>query len=121
VAEVLAKVARFEANQQAVMQHWRRRLEEWQSSGKRVLAWGAGARAIVFLSAFAVTDGIPHVVDINPKRQGKYLPVTGQRVVPPEFVRDYRPDLVLITNSSFSDEIKRQARELGTTAAFEEL
>ena len=91
------------------------------AAGKRVIAWGAGARAIAFLSAFGVTDAIPYVVDTNPNRQGKYLPVTGQRVIPPAFVVEHAPDVVLITKPSFTEEIKAQARALRASPEFESL
>ncbi len=50
--------------------------------------------------------------------QGKYLPVTAQRVVPPAFVSEFAPDVVLITNPSFTEEIKAQARALGVDPEF---
>jgi SAM-dependent methyltransferase len=121
VADVLAKVATFERKQRETMRIWGEKLQAYRQAGKRVLGWGAGARAIAFLSAFGVTDAIPYVVDTNPNRQGKFLPVTGQRVVPPAFVVEHAPDVVLITNPSFTEEIKAQARALGANPEFESL
>jgi len=121
VAAVLDKVTTFERKHRETMQLWGQKLEAYRQQGKRVLGWGAGARAIAFLSAFGVTDAIANVVDTNPNRQSKYLPVTGQKVVPPEFVVDYSPDVVLITNPSFTEEIKAQARALGANPVFEAL
>jgi hypothetical protein len=51
---------------------------------------------------------IEHVVDINPYRVGKYLPGTGQRIVAPAFLRDYRPDNVVIMNPVYRDEVGRE-------------
>lgn len=121
VAEVLSKVATFERKQRETMKLWGGKLAAYRSAGKRVIGWGAGARAIAFLSAFGVTDAIPYVIDTNPNRQGKYLPVTGQRVMPPAFVAEHAPDVVLITNPSFTEEIKAQARALGVSPEFESL
>ena len=121
LAAVLDKVTTFERKQRETMQLWAAKLASYREQGKRVMGWGAGARAIAFLSAFGITDAIPFVVDTNPNRQGKFLPVTGQRVVPPAFVVEHAPDVVLITNPSFTEEIKAQARALGVSPEFETL
>jgi SAM-dependent methyltransferase len=121
VTAVLENVAVFERKHRETMARWTEKLAAYRSAGKRVLGWGAGARAIAFLSAFGITEAIPYVVDTNPNRQGKYLPVTGQKVVPPAFAAEYSPDIVLITNPSFTEEIKAQARALGVSAEFETL
>ena len=44
-----------------------------------------------------VTDGaeIEFVVDLTPRKQGMYVPGTGQLVVSPEQIREFRPDVVL--------------------------
>jgi SAM-dependent methyltransferase len=121
VAAVLADVTTFERKHRETMLLWKARLDAYAQAGKRVLGWGAGARAIAFLSAFGITEQIPYCVDTNPNRQGKFLPVTGQKVVPPAFVVEYAPDVVLITNPSFTEEIKAQARALGANPEFETL
>jgi len=55
-----------------------------------------------------VHDEVEHAVDINPYRVGKYLPGTGQRIVAPAFLRDYRPDNVVIVNPIYRDEVERE-------------
>jgi SAM-dependent methyltransferase len=118
VDAVAEDVARFTRAADETLARWRSRMEELRRSGRRVAAWGAGGRAITFLSQLRVGDEIPFVADINPNRQGRYLPGTGQRVVPPEFLREYRPDVVIVTNPTFDAEIREQARSLGVTSQF---
>jgi hypothetical protein len=36
-------------------------------------------------------SGIEYVVDINPRKAGRSVPGTAQKIVPPEYLRDYRP------------------------------
>jgi hypothetical protein len=60
-------------------------------------------------------DDIEYVVDINPRKQGMYLAGTGQQIVAPEFLRSYSPDLVIIMNSIYRDEISAQLREMGSS------
>jgi hypothetical protein len=97
---------------------WKRRIEEIMQSGRKVVAWGAGARAVSFLNALKIREEVPLVADINPKRQGKYMPGTGQRVVSPEFLVGYQPEVIIVTNPTFEVEIKLQAKDLGLSCDF---
>src|SRR5262249_4339771 len=100
------QTSRFADEYHSMVERWRRRMHELHSSGKRVAAWGAGGSAISFLSALRIHDQVPFVVDINPERQGQYLPVTGQVVVGPQRVAEYRPDALIITNPTYETEIR---------------
>jgi hypothetical protein len=108
----------FAVNSQRLVDSWRDRLNDVRKSGLRVVAWGAGARAITFLNTYDTRELIPFVVDINPRRQGLYLPGSGQRVVPPEFLREFNPDVVIISNPTYEQEIKGQASVLGVNPQF---
>ncbi len=97
---------------------WQEKLGQIQASGRRLAAWGAGARAIGFLNALQVYDQIQYVADINPRRRGKFLPGTGQEVVTPEFLVAHAPEVIIITNPTYETEIKKQAGALGLQAEF---
>src|SRR5262249_25764842 len=71
---------------------WLGRLRDWSAADQRTVLWGSGSKAVAFLTTLGVHDEIQHVADINPYRVGKVLPVTGQKIVPPAFLREYRPD-----------------------------
>ena len=58
------------------------------------------------------TSSLDYVVDVNPHKCGLYIPGTGQEVVSPEFLRQYRPDALLLTNPNYRDEISRQVAAL---------
>ena len=88
------------------------------SDGTKAIPWGAGEHGIGFLSIMNIQEQMPHIVDINPTRVGKYVPGTGQEVVAPEFLIDYNPDVVIITNSTYTQEIKDHVKELGVTCDF---
>ena len=104
----------FRGEHARITGHWRDTLARLLKQGKRVALWGAGARAISFCALFDVTDEqVPYVVDINPKRQGCYLPRTLQRVVAPEHLLIDRPDVVIITNSGYEAEIRGQIAGMG--------
>jgi hypothetical protein len=38
---------------------------------------------------------------------------TGQEIISPDFLKDYRPDLVIIMNSVYKQEIERDLAEMG--------
>jgi len=91
---------------------WQATIDDETAGDARVVVWGSGGRGISFLCAVPATRNVRYVVDINPDRQGGYVPVSGQRVVAPNFLREYRPDLVVITNPTYEEEIREQLAQL---------
>ena len=77
------------------------------------MLWGAGAKGAIFLNTFRESAGLDYIVDINPNKWGSYIPGTGQEVVSPEFLKEYRPDVLLIVNSNYRDEISHQVSAVG--------
>ena len=67
----------------------------------------------MFLNAFGKVDSLEYVVDVNPHKCGSYIPGTGQQVVSPEFLKQYRPDVLLLANPNYRDEISREVAALG--------
>jgi SAM-dependent methyltransferase len=92
---------------------WEQKLAAIHNSGQRAIAWGAGGRGINFLNLVRASQFVPYIVDINPSRCGGFIPGTGQEVVAPEFLREYRPDLLLLTNPTYEKEVRRHVEELG--------
>ena len=118
VALFAQSIKSFAANHERKIQRWSSRLQALVQSGRRIIAWGSGAGGIYFFSRLGIGDEIPYVVDINPRRNGRFLPVTGQKVVAADFLYEYRPDVVIITNETFEDEIKQQVAAMGLTCSF---
>jgi SAM-dependent methyltransferase len=87
---------------------WLGRLRSWAAAGQRTVLWGSGSKAVAFLTTLGIHDEVEYVVDINPYRVGKFLPSTGQRIVAPAFLREYRPDNVVIMNPVYRGEIGRE-------------
>ncbi len=92
---------------------WKQALGLFASQGKRVTLWGAGAKGATFLNTLPSTNSLEYVVDLNPHKWGLHIPGTGQKVVSPEFLKDYRPDVLLIVNPNYRDEISHQVSALG--------
>jgi SAM-dependent methyltransferase len=112
----LASIRTFAQRHEDEKTGWRRRIAEIVADGGRPVLWGAGSRGVQFLT-LADPDGIlSAVVDVNPRKWGRYLPVTGHLVQPYEKLADIRPTVVVITNPSYRTEIAAQLQRLGVDA-----
>jgi SAM-dependent methyltransferase len=115
---VRADVLDFASGVRAKIDTWDQRLHAISAAGKSAVVWGAGGRGINFLNLVEASGFIRHIVDINPDRRGGYVPGSGQLVVAPEFLQDYRPDLVLLTNPTYEQEVRQQVASLGVSCEF---
>jgi hypothetical protein len=117
-AQLPPVLSAFRARHKQQVSHWNERLRELSAAGQRVVLWGSGGKGVTFLNTLDSRPLIRYVVDVNPNRQGKFVPVAGQAIVPPRFLLDYRPDTVIISNPLYEGEIRRQAGELGLVCEF---
>jgi len=117
----LESLQSFRAEWTRTVDQWQVKLAAWRRSGQRVVAWGAGARAVTFAGSFDCRGVIDTVVDINPIRWGKYLPVSAIRVAAPHFIQTFKPDVILITNPTYKSEIQAHVARLGVRCAFDQL
>ena len=82
-------------------------------SGQHAVVWGAGAKGTIFINTLREHHQIQYVVDINPHKQGSYISGTGQKIVAPEALREYRPDFIILMNPIYRDEVERIVAALG--------
>lgn len=111
-AMLASYVEAFPAKYTAKCNQWRQTVEQAASQGQKVVLWGSGSKGVSFLTTTGVGNLIEYVVDINPYRQGYYMPAGGQQIVAPTFLREYRPDLVIIMNAVYRDEITRDLNSM---------
>lgn len=114
-AEMAAAVQQFAQNYRQKVNEWGARLSRFAEGGRRVVTWGAGSKGNTFLNVLKA-EQIAYIVDINPRKQGKFVVGLGQEIVPPEFLRQYRPEVVIIMNPNYREEIAGQLAELGVQA-----
>lgn len=105
--ELKQSVATFPRRIEKKLGDWRERLAAYSAAGNKVVLWGSGSKGVSFLTTLNVGDMIQYVVDINPYRQGYYMSGTGQQIVAPEFLKEYEPDVVIVMNAIYRDEIGR--------------
>ncbi len=84
---------------------WRDILLDYKKGNKKVVIWGGGSKSVGFLTQFYDMKVIEHVVDINPHMTGNYIPGIGIQYKNPEFLREYKPDAVIIMNGVYKNEI----------------
>ncbi|MFC7550381.1 methyltransferase domain-containing protein [Plantactinospora sp. GCM10030261] len=68
-----------------------------------------------------VTPRVDHarlsgVIDLNPNKWGRYLPVTGHRISAPDEIVAMKCRCVIITNPAYRDEIGERLRRMGVDA-----
>lgn len=98
---------------------WRSRIEEVALDGGSVGVWGGGSKAAAFLAAVPAEDVT--VVDINPHKQGKWLPGSGALVEDPSVLAERTPQLVIPMNPIYVDEIRHDLHEMGLDPEIEAL
>src|SRR6185437_1156741 len=95
---------------------WTADLRGAKAAGRRTVLWGSGSKAVAFLTTLGLRNEIEFVVDINPYRHDKFIPGTGQLIVSPAFLKEYRPDRVIAMNPIYRDEIARDLASLNCPA-----
>jgi hypothetical protein len=92
---------------------WTADLAAARRRGARVVIWGAGSKGVAYLTALGLTDEIECAVDINPHKAGKFMAGTGHRIVLPEALVEIRPDVVVVMNPIYCEEIAATLDGLG--------
>ena len=110
--ELTALVESFTQRSKKKIDDWSEHLKEFSDQGKKVMLWGSGSKGVSFLTTLNNADNIEYVVDINPYRQGYYMSGTGQKIVSPEFLKEYQPDVVVIMNAIYTEEITKDLNSL---------
>jgi SAM-dependent methyltransferase len=115
--EVAILVHSFGARSQSRVRFWQERLSRAAGSGSKQVLWGAGSKGVMFLNVLGIDDqAVAHVVDINDKKHGRFIPGTGQMVISPEQVKAYEPHEIILMNPVYRDEVARMLSVLGVTS-----
>ena len=117
VEEFHEDVRRFKRAFDATAKRWRATLAEAHAEGRRVAVWGAGSKAVAFLTTLATGGEISYAVDINPFKSGRFLAGTGHRVLAPDLLVAEPPDLVVAMNEIYLGEVRSRLGALGLGAA----
>ena len=105
-------VSQFEIESQAAIRGWQKQLRNRHASGKQVAIWGAGSKCVSFLTTTGFEDEVQFTTDINPHKQGRFLPATGHQVVSPKELAQQKPDVIVIMNPIYLNEIRAQLESM---------
>ena len=84
-------------------------LIDLKQQGLRVVGYGAPAKGNTLLNYCGIgPDFIDYTCDLNPHKQGHFLPGSHIPIRSPEEIREDRPDVVLILPWNLKDEIVEQ-------------
>jgi hypothetical protein len=97
----------------ATQAHWRDFVRDRHATGKRVTIWGGGSKGVSFLTTNGLEEEVAAVIDINPFKQGKYLPGSGHKVAEPDNLRSVPPDTVIVMNPIYLPEIGASLAAMG--------
>jgi Methyltransferase domain/C-methyltransferase C-terminal domain len=99
----------YEPQFDAATAHWRQALV-----GRRAVVWGAGTRGTMFCNRVDPRGALVlGVVDRSPAKHGRYLPLTGHRVLAPGELPALNPDTVILTNPAYRTEIADELADFG--------
>jgi SAM-dependent methyltransferase len=116
VLEMTGRVERFRAGVGEQKARWLRLVREKHAAGDRPVIWGSGSKCVAFLSTLGIDDEIGCVVDINPRRHGKYITGAVKRIEPPEYLKEYQPRTIIAMNPIYKNEIAAMAERMGLSA-----
>jgi SAM-dependent methyltransferase len=110
-AEVASMVETFSERVSESVARWRGRVDAVRDAGGTIALWGGASKTVAFIAALGLSDVT--VVDINPYKQGKWLPGIAVEVQPPLVLRESPPALVVPMNPIYTDEIKADLAAMG--------
>lgn len=116
LAKLASSVKSFGENYVSKVNSWKHTFESLSREGKKAVVWGGGSKGITFLNVMKDLGSVEYMVDINPRKQGMYVAGAGQQVIGPDMLASYRPDVVIIMNPIYTDEIRGMLTARGIEA-----
>jgi len=113
--EIANDVKYFAAHCREKLDQWKNSLQQIVAEEKRAVVWGSGSKCVAFMTTLGVKDEIEYVIDINPFRHGKFLPGASKKIMPPEFMKKYKPDVTIVMNPIYCNEIRQMLDNMEVT------
>lgn len=113
-AAVVAEARAYATRHAADIAERRATHRAWDADGRTAVVWGAGSKGVAYLTTLGDDAGlVAAAVDINPHKQGMFMAGTGHRIVAPEELVQLRPDLAVVMNPIYAQEIQQSLGALG--------
>ncbi len=111
--ELSGSIELFRDRFDGVIRSWSRILANMEARSEKFVVWGAGSKGVTFLNICDRMGRIRFVTDVNARKHGKYIPGSGQEIVPPDFLREYQPDSIIVMNPIYEAEVRDAVGVLG--------
>ena len=96
-----------------------KKMEEYNKlldQSSSISIWGAGAKGSTFLNLLdKQRNKVEYVIDINPAKQNKFIAGTGHGIFSPGILEKKPVKNILVMNENYTEEIKKQVKDLGVT------
>jgi SAM-dependent methyltransferase len=112
LAQMADDLQYFSSHCRGRMSRWRKKLRQFHEQRKRTVVWGSGSKCVAFMTSLGLDDEIESIVDINPHRHGKFIPGVGKQIMPPEHLKVVKPDVVIVMNPIYREEIRRMLKNM---------
>lgn len=113
IDDLIKIVNHFQRYIEAHKTKWKSLIERFHVQNKKIILWGGSSRSVSFLTTLGVTvHKVPYVVDINPHKQGTYLPGNGQMIISPAQLAEIDWDLIIVMNPIYQKEIEAQLLDM---------
>lgn len=79
---------------------------------QQITVWGAASKGVIYTMIHERMGArVTNIIDINPKKQGKYIPITGVKIISPTDAMAVLPEgaPIHVMNSNYLKEIKRMS------------
>lgn len=87
-------------------------LNQLKSEGKKIVGYGAAAKANTLMSYFGIDDNhLEYIADLSHYKQGLFFSGNHLPIVPPDKLVEDQPDYALILAWNFATEIMKQQSE----------
>ena len=94
-------------------------LKEYYLSNKKIIGYGAPAKATTFIYQLEIQKYFDFVIDDNNLKQNKFLPGTSIKIKGNSFLKKFEPDYIVILAWNFSDSIiKNNKKKLKNKVKF---
>jgi hypothetical protein len=105
-ATLQAAVEEYERAERQLWDHLRAQVEDLSGRGP-VAVWGAGAKGVTFTNRLdPAAEVVAGIVDLNPAKQGGYLPGTGHPILSPRDLYEHDIASAILLNPNYENEIR---------------
>ena len=109
-SRIVAAAQRFEAREATLRATVETRLRGLRADGALAI-WGAGAKGVTFLNHLDPDASLLDcVVDVNPRKQGRFVPGTGHAIIAPEALAARGVRHIIVMNPNYAAEIGEYVR-----------